>query len=108
MAKNKQEKNENIELCNGVWLTNSFFEKKENRIFTLLLKGFLVYLLTMGSIGFYLSSFNIAYNFLLVNAVIFVTAFLCAGLFSAIFIPLRNKLKKGQEVTDQTEWDNHA
>ena len=34
--------------------------------------------------------------------------FLCAGLFSAIFIPLRNKLKKGQEVTDQTEWDNHA
>ncbi|MDD6400287.1 MAG: transglutaminase-like domain-containing protein [Lachnospiraceae bacterium] len=81
MAKNKQEKNENIELCNGVWLTNSFFEKKENRIFMLLLKGFLVYLLTMGSIGFYLSSFNIAYNFLLVNAVIFVTAFLCAGLY---------------------------
>jgi len=34
--------------------------------------------------------------------------FLCAGLFSAIFMPLRNKLKKGQEVTDQAKWDNHA
>ena len=33
--------------------------------------------------------------------------FLCAGLFSAIFIPLRNKLKKGQEVTlFKKKWGN--
>lgn len=34
--------------------------------------------------------------------------FLCAGVFSAVFIPLRNKFKKGQEITDQAEWDKHA
>lgn len=34
--------------------------------------------------------------------------FLCAGIFSAIFIPLQKKFKRGQEITDQAEWDKHA
>lgn len=81
MAKTKVVEKENVELCEGVMLAESFFDKKEKRIFTLMLKGLVVYLLSMGSIGFYLSAFNIRFNFLMVHGIVFAMAFVCAGLY---------------------------
>ena len=85
MAK-KVEKIEDRLLCQGVMLSHTFFEKKENRLLTLLLKGFIVYLLTMGSIGFYLSALDIEYNVLLCHVVILVMAVLCACLYYRLLI----------------------
>jgi len=82
----KQETIEDRQLCQGVMLGKSFFEKKENRILTLFLKGFVVYLLTMGSIGFYLSALGIEYNTILCHTVIFVMAILCACLYYRLLV----------------------
>ncbi len=81
MAAKRKVKTEEVVLAEGVRLSRGFFEKEENRTFTLLLKGFIVYLYTMGGIGFYLSAFSIAYNKPVVHAVIFVMAILCALLY---------------------------
>ena len=52
MAKKKHADTiESMELCEGVYLQEEFFEKKENRVLTLLLKGFIVYLLSFLSDG---------------------------------------------------------
>ena len=65
---------EPMELCEGVYLQEEFFEKKENRVLTLLLKGFIVYLLSMGSIGFYLTAFDISFHVGLCHALILLTS----------------------------------
>ena len=71
MAKKKHADTiESMELCEGVYLQEEFFEKKENRVLTLLLKGFIVYLLSMGSIGFYLTAFDISFHVGLCHALI--------------------------------------
>ena len=80
MAK-KQETIENVVVCPGAVISNEVFQTKENRLLTLLLKGFIVYLLSMGSIGFYLSAFEIAYNALLCHVVIFLMSMCCAMLY---------------------------
>ena len=80
MAKKKQ-KNNSIELCEGIVLCEDFFEQKEKRILTLLLKGFIVYLLSMGTIGFYLSTIDAEYNVILCHIVIFIFAMLCSMLY---------------------------
>lgn len=85
MAK-KEEVILDAELCQGVKLGKSFFEKKENRILTLILKGFIVYLLTMGSIGFYLSAIKAEYNVFLCHVIIFVMAMLCAFLYYRLLV----------------------
>lgn len=85
MARKKEEKNVRVELCQGVELSDSFFERKESRLLTLLLKGFIVYLLSMGGIGFYLSAFSIEYNAFLCHIVILIMAFICAMLYYRLF-----------------------
>ena len=81
-SKKKGKKEDNlIELCEGVTLCEDFFEQKEKRILTLLLKGFIVYLLSMGTIGFYLSAIQAEYNVILCHIVIFVFAMFCAMLY---------------------------
>ncbi len=84
--KDKQEKIEYIELCQGVTLSPSFFQKKENRLLTLLLKGFIVYLLSMGTVGFYLSALDVEYNEVLCHLVIGGMAILCAFLYYRLFV----------------------
>lgn len=82
-------KNDNFEdvmLCKGVVLSASFFEKKENRFFSMLLKGVMVYLISMGSIGFYLSAFDIEYNAFFCHIVIFIMAIVCALLYYKLYI----------------------
>lgn len=84
----KQKKNEieHMELCEGVYLQETFFEKKENRILTLLLKGFIVYLLSMGSIGFYLTAFDISFQVGLCHAVILLVSLGCAMLYYRLLV----------------------
>jgi transglutaminase-like putative cysteine protease len=75
-----------IELCEGVYLQEEFFEKKENRVLTLLLKGFIVYLLSMGSIGFYLTAFDISFHVGLCHALILLTSLGCAMLYYRLLV----------------------
>lgn len=86
MAKNKKEATENSILCEGISLSRTFYEKKENRLLTLLLKGFIVYLLSMGSVGFYLSALKIEYNVVLCHIVIAVMAICCALLYYRLLV----------------------
>ncbi len=86
MAGNKKEVTENSILCEGISLSRTFYEKKENRLLTLLLKGFIVYLLSMGSIGFYLSALKIEYNVVLCHIVIAVIAICCALLYYRLLV----------------------
>jgi transglutaminase-like putative cysteine protease len=87
MAKQKKEEGpQSLAVCEGISIGSYFFEEKENRILTLLLKGFTVYLLTMGSIGFYLSAIGLEYNAPLAHIVIFVTAMLCAMLYYRLLV----------------------
>ncbi|MBQ9936380.1 MAG: transglutaminase domain-containing protein [Lachnospiraceae bacterium] len=80
MAKNK-DTIKDLSLCEGIKLSKSIYETKENRLLTLLIKGFIVYLLAMGSIGFYLSALYIEYNQVLCHVVIFVMAIFSAMLY---------------------------
>ncbi|MBQ8167274.1 MAG: hypothetical protein IJZ96_09605, partial [Lachnospiraceae bacterium] len=83
MTKGKdKDKALDIVVCEGIKLSKSIYETKENRLFTLLIKGFVVYLLSMGSIGFYLSAFStIEYNVVLCHVVIFIMAMFSALLY---------------------------
>lgn len=85
MAKKKPEKQNKV-LCEGIELSYEFFEQKESRLKTLLLKGLIVYLISMGSIGFYLSAFQIEYNAQLCHIVIFVMAIICAMLYYRLLV----------------------
>lgn len=84
--KKKRELAEYNRLCEGVVLSPAFYEKKENRLLTLLIKGFIVYLLSMGSIGFYLSALDVEYNQVLCHLVIGVMAILCAFLYYRLLV----------------------
>lgn len=87
MAKKKNvDTIEPVELCEGVYLQEEFFEKKENRVLTLLLKGFIVYLLSMGSIGFYLTAFNISFHVVLCHVLILLTSLGCAMLYYRLLV----------------------
>lgn len=86
MAKNKKETTENSILCEGISLSRTFYDRKENRLLTLLLKGFIVYLLSMGSIGFYLSALKIEYNVVLCHVVIGIMAICCAMLYYRLLV----------------------
>lgn len=87
MAKKKNADTiEPMELCEGVYLQEEFFEKKENRVLTLLLKGFIVYLLSMGSIGFYLTAFDISFHVGLCHALILLTSLGCAMLYYRLMV----------------------
>lgn len=80
MAKEK-DTIKDLALCEGIKLSKSIYQTKENRLLTLLVKGFIVYLLSMGSIGFYLSAFSVEYNTLVCHIAIFVMAIFSAMLY---------------------------
>lgn len=82
---NKKDTIKDLSLCEGIRLSKSIYDAKENRLLTLLLKGFIVYLLAMGSIGFYLSALSIEYNQVLCHVVIFVMAIFSAMLYYRLF-----------------------
>lgn len=80
MAK-KKDVFENIELCEGVELSSELFYKKENRSYSMLIKGVIVYLITMGSLGFFLSCFNIGFNVPVCSVAVLIMAIVCALLY---------------------------
>ena len=70
-----------IQICKGVTIDQSVYQIGENRYWTLLIKGVIVYLITAGGIGSYLSAMEISFSALAFHSVIFVTALLCACLY---------------------------
>lgn len=72
---------ENITLAAGLSLRMSEIEKKESRILTLLLKGFLVYLIVMGSIGCFLTSLDIQCVWWVIHLGVLLGAIYCSFLY---------------------------
>lgn len=66
---------------NGILLTDDFYEQKENRLYTIIVKAVIVYLLTMGSLGCILSCIGTAYYKPVVYIAVFLEALLCASLY---------------------------
>ena len=65
----------------GIVLRPEAAKQEENRIYTLLLKGVLVYLFVMGGIGSFLSAFDIEYSRFIVNFIVFLIAVFCSVLY---------------------------
>ena len=78
------EKPEEIKLCDGISVDISLYDIKENRNYTLIIKGVIVYLLTMGGLGSYLSAIGCQYSGLVLNLVILSTAVLFAVLYRSL------------------------
>ena len=70
-----------IPLCKGVTIDESVYQIGENRYWTLIIKGFVVYLITAGGIGCYLTAMEIEFSELIFHLVILTTAILCACLY---------------------------
>lgn len=68
-------------LCKGLEIDSSVYEISENRYFTLVLKGLVVYLITAGGLGSYLTALDVDFSQLIFNLIIFLTAILCAILY---------------------------
>lgn len=65
----------------GIILRPEAAMQEENRIYTLFLKGVLVYLFVMGGIGSFLSAFHVEYSRFIVNLIIFLIAVFCSVLY---------------------------
>ena len=70
-----------IEVCKGVTIDESVYQIGENRYWTLIIKGVVVYLITAGGLGCYLSAMEISFSALAFHLIIFTTAILCACLY---------------------------
>lgn len=65
----------------GIVLRPEAAGREENRIYTLFLKGVLVYLFVMGGIGCFLSALAIEYSRFFVHGIVFLIAVLCSVLY---------------------------
>ena len=70
-----------VPLAEGVIIDQSVYQIAENRFWTLIIKGFVVYLITAGAIGCYLSAMEILFSEIIFHLVILSTAILCACLY---------------------------
>ncbi len=68
-------------IANGVILRDDASFDTEKRYLTLLFKGFIVYLVVMGSMGCLLSSFKIPYNAIIINIAVFIGALFSSFLY---------------------------
>lgn len=78
--KNKRE-TEEIVLAEGLLLCTEEIREDEPRILTLLLKGFLVYLIVMGTMGSFLTSLDIRTSWWVIHLVVFLGALFCSLLY---------------------------
>lgn len=81
MIRRKKKVERKNRLAEGILLSNRFYEQKENRKVTLLIKAIMVYLLVEGSLGGMLSAFEIQCEMLVLHIVIFLGAWYCACLY---------------------------
>lgn len=72
---------QDIKISDGISIDKSFYDIKESRVLTMLLKGVVVYLLTMGGIGSYLTAVGSDFSAIAVNLTIFITALICGLLY---------------------------
>ena len=72
---------ETVEICEGIAIDESMYDIHENRLWTLVLKGIIVYFLCMGGMGSYLTAIGCKYSDITLNIIIFTTAVLCAVLY---------------------------
>ena len=77
----RDEDTRELPLCKGVTIDQSVYKIAENRLWTLLIKGFIVYLITAGGIGSYLTMMEIPFSEIIFHTVILITAILCACLY---------------------------
>ena len=70
-----------VKLCKGVEIDTSVYDISENRYYTLLMKGLVVYFITAGGIGSFLTAIDIDFNQIMFNLVILSTALICAVLY---------------------------
>ena len=70
-----------VKLCKGATIPSEVYKISENRYHTLILKGLIVYLLTAGGFGCYLTAMEIDFNQVVFNVIILFTAVLCAMLY---------------------------
>ena len=68
-------------LCKGLSIDSSVYEISENRYYTLMLKGLVVYLITAGGLGSYLTALDVDFSQIIFNLVVFATAIICAILY---------------------------
>ncbi|MDE7232979.1 MAG: transglutaminase-like domain-containing protein [Lachnospiraceae bacterium] len=80
LGKRGQEE-EKIFLADGMILKLNDSGQEENRVYTLLLKGILVYLIVMGGMGCFLSSLQVEYASWVLHIVILFTAVFCSMLY---------------------------
>lgn len=70
----KKNSETSVVLCEGISLDEGIYEKKENRIWPLFMKGILVYLICAGTIGSVLTAAGTPYDPFLLHFIIFTTA----------------------------------
>lgn len=63
-----------VALCEGILLDEGIFEKKENRIWSLFMKGILVYLICMGTFGSVLTAAGTPYEPVVLHVVILASS----------------------------------
>ncbi|MCM1049416.1 MAG: transglutaminase-like domain-containing protein [Clostridiales bacterium] len=81
VKRNKKERESTAFQENGIIINCDGVCHEEKRKYTLLLKGLLVYLIVMGAMGCFLSSFNINYSAVTLHVIIFLCAMFCSMLY---------------------------
>lgn len=79
--KNKKEEKTSAFPENGIIISCDGVCKEEKRYYTLLLKGLLVYLTVMGSMGCFLSSLDIEYSAITLHLIILLCSVFCSMLY---------------------------
>lgn len=79
--KRRKDKEEKTVSLAGIVLRTEAEGRKENRIYTLVLKGVLVYLFVMGGIGCFLSALDMEFSRFFVNITVFLIAIFCSVLY---------------------------
>jgi len=79
--KKKPTKEDKLQLCDGIKVHQHLYDIKENRLWTLIFKGIIVYLMSAGTVLGYVSATGIKYNGVVLNLVLF----LCAIYLSCIY-----------------------
>lgn len=79
--RNKEKELEGNHLIEGLEISGNFYDKNENRILTLLLKGIIVYLVTAGMLGGTITATGTEFNQIVFNVVVFVLSMIISLIY---------------------------
>ena len=80
-GRKRRQEEEKIFLADGVILRLKDSGQEENRVYTLILKGILVYLIVMGGMGCFLSSLQVEYASWVLHIIVLLSAVFCSMLY---------------------------